>query len=113
MPEITDSQIIKFANERARTIADEVARLHYAIEGWLADYTAQGISALITAAGATNVIADGSETDGRVRITGTQLVNLRAALLQVQTAVDTTTVSGVGVAPFGIANGIQVNGSPR
>ena len=37
---ITDPQIIAFSNERARTIADQIARLHYVIEAWLLEYAA-------------------------------------------------------------------------
>lgn len=109
----TDPQVVKFANERARTMADKLSLLHYEIEAWLANWTSQSISAQITAAGAEEVIDDGSSADGRAPITGTQLINMRAGLLQLQTALDTTAVSGVGAAPFAIVDAIQVNGTPR
>ncbi len=78
-----------------------------------ADYAAQGISAKITAAVNTNLIADGSEMDGRSRITGLQIQNLTAALTQLVTAWNVTAVLGVGTTVAAIENGIQVNGSPR
>jgi len=115
MAEITNPQIVLFANERARTMADTVERFSALVDAWVADYAAQAIATQITndgnGAGAT--IADGSETDGRQRITGTKIVNLKAALLQVQTALTTTAVSGVGATVKAIADGIQVNGSIR
>ena len=113
MAEITNPQIIVFANERARTMADRVVSLSAAIDAWLSDWTAQGMSAAITAAGVAENIADGSEYDGRQRVTGTKLVNFRAALLQLQSALTSTAVAGVGATPKAIADGIQVNASPR
>jgi hypothetical protein len=113
MAEIVDPQIVVFANERARTIADKVVSFSAQVDAWLADWSAQGMSALVTAAGAAETIADGSATDGRQRITGTKLVNLRAALLQLQTALTATAVAGVGATPKAVADGIQVNGSQR
>jgi hypothetical protein len=113
MADITDPQIVRWSNERARVLADRLEQAEAAINAYLADWTAQGVSALITAAGATNAIADGSETDGRQRVTGTKLVNMRAALLQLQTALDTTLVAGVGATAKSILDGVQVNGTVR
>lgn len=115
MAEITNPQVVTFANERARTMADTVVRLSAQVDAWLADYTAQGIAAAITgdAAGSSSNIGDGSATDGRQRVTGSEIINFRAALLQVQTALTTTLVSGVGATVKAIADGIQVNGSVR
>jgi hypothetical protein len=113
MADITNPQIVTFANERARTIADAIEVFSEKVDAFVADYAAQGMTALITAAGASELVADGSEADGRQRITGTKIINLRAALLQLQTALMTTAVSGVGSTPKVIADGIQVNGSPR
>jgi hypothetical protein len=113
MADNNNPQVILFANERARTIADLLVSTSAKVDAWIADYNAGGIGTLITAAGASENIADGSEVDGRQRITGTKVINLRAALLQLQTALTTTAVSGVGATPKAIADGIQVNGSAR
>jgi hypothetical protein len=115
MADITNVQVVRFSNERARTMADAIVSLSAKVDAWLADWTAQAISAAITAdsAGASANVADGSETDGRQRVTGTELTNFRAALIQVQTALTTTLVSGVGATVKAIADGIQVNGSAR
>lgn len=113
MADIVSPQVVKFSNERGRTMADEIVALSGRVDAWLADWSAQSMSALITAEGASNNVADGSDVDGRQRVTGTELVNLRAALLQVQTALTTTLVSGVGATVKAIADGIQVNGSAR
>jgi hypothetical protein len=110
---ITDAQVVRFANERARVVADALTSLDYLLAGWQADYAAQGIAAKITAAGGSELVADGSDVDGRPRITGNQIVNLHAAIAQVRTALSTTLVSGVGATPKAVSDAIQVNGSPR
>ena len=115
MAEITNPQVITFTNDRARIIADSLVRFSDEVNAWLEDYAAQGIAAAINgdAAGASSNIDDGSATDGRQRVTGTKVINLRAGLLQVQTALTTTLVSGVGTTARAISDGIQVNGSVR
>jgi hypothetical protein len=113
MADITDPQVVSFANQRARTIADKIVALQYALTAYQADYAAQGISAKITAAGTTGNVADGAANDGRSIITGTQVINQKAAVDALITAIGTTLVSGVGASALAINNGIQVNGSPR
>jgi hypothetical protein len=110
--DITNLVVVNFSDRRVRSVADKLAALHYVIEAWLADYASQGISAALTAGGATNLVAQ-SAGDARVPITGNQIINLRAALLQMQTALDVTAVSGVGASVFSIVNAIQVSGSPQ
>lgn len=110
---IETPQIIQWANQRSRTIADDLERLYAIITAYQSDYAAQGINALITAAGNTDIIDDGSSVDGRSQITGLQLQNLNAALTQIKTALDTTLVPGVGATAKSVFDGIQVAGSPR
>ena len=112
MANITDTQIIKFSNERARTISDKLIALYYDLVAFQADYSSNGISAKITASGTANNIGDGSDVDGRSLITGTSLVNLKAAVAAIQTAMESA-VAGVGSPTTTIAGGIQVGGSPR
>ena len=110
MPASTNPQLNAWADNRARVIADKIIQLRYAIDAYLTDYTASGIAALITADGAANTMG---AQDSRIAITGTQIVNQRAALLQVQTAISTTLVSGVGATVAAVNDAIQVIGSPR
>jgi uncharacterized membrane protein YjgN (DUF898 family) len=113
MAEITDPQVVLFANDRTRSAADKMEILYSILLAWQADYVAQGIAAKIVTAGASNIIADGSEIDGRQRITGNSIINLHAALTQLLTAWDTTLVTGVGATVKAVTDGIQVNGTPR
>ena|ERR1019366_113562 len=113
MADITDVQLITFSNVRVRTIADQMTSLLTKLLAFQADYAAEGISALVTADGGTNKIGDGYTVDGRQPITGNQIVNLKAAIDQMVTAMNVTLVSGVGATVASIQNGIQVNGSSR
>jgi hypothetical protein len=113
MPDIADPQVVTFSNQRVRVIADKVVALQYALLAYQADYAAQGIANKVVAAGTTGTIADGAATDGRPIITGTSILNQKAAVDALVTAIGTTLVAGVGSTALTINNGIQVNGSPR
>lgn len=110
MPASSNAQLNAWADNRARVIADKITALRYALDAYLTDYAASGIAALITADGASNTMG---AQDSRIPITGTQITNQRAALLQVQTAISTTLVSGVGATVAAVNDAIQVNGSPK
>jgi hypothetical protein len=110
MPASSNQQLNAWADNRARVIADKITSLRYALDAYLTDYAASGIAALITADGASNTMGT---QDSRIPITGTQITNQRAALIQVQTAISTTLVSGVGATVAAVNDAIQVNGSPK
>lgn len=103
-------QLNSWADNRTRTLCDKLEQTMLVIDSYLTDYAAQGIAALITSDGATNNMGT---QDGRIPITGTQIVNLKAALLQIQVAAETTLVSGVGATVKSIVDAMQVNGSTR
>jgi hypothetical protein len=111
--DISDVHVVKWANERSRVIADQMTSLLTKLKAYQADYAAQGIAALITAAGGANLVGDGSDLDGRPRISGNQIVNLKAAVDQLITAWTVTQVAGVGATVEAVENQIQVNGSAR
>lgn len=106
----SNQQLNAWADQRSRTIADKLTQLRYAIDAYLSDYAAGGIATAITADGAGNLMG---AQDGRAAITGTQIINQKAGLLALQTAIETTTVAGVGTTNAAINDAIQVNGSPR
>jgi hypothetical protein len=112
MADIADVQVVHWANERSRTLADKLAAAYAALVAYQADYAAQAIAAKITAAGTTGQVIDGAAQDGRPRITGTTLVNFKAVVDQLKAAFDAT-VSGVGTPATTTINQIQVSGSPR
>jgi hypothetical protein len=113
MADISNPQVVTWANERARTIADQMTALLDRLLAYQADYTAQGIAALIIAAGSANNIGDSAVSDGRQIITGNSVLNLKAAIDQLVTAWNVTAVPGVGATVSAVQNGIQVKGSSR
>jgi hypothetical protein len=126
MANITNAQVVAWANNRARTLSDATEIFLAKILAYQSDYIAEGIAAAITGdpAGAAAKIDDGSVPagafpgqpamgDGRQSITGTSLANLKAAIDQIVTAMNVTLVPGVGLTVKAIVDGIQVNGSPR
>ena len=112
MPNITDPLVVTWANTRARTISDKIVALQYAMNAYVTDYANSGIAAALTADGATGSITDGSATDGRTPVVGTDLQNLIAGINQIVTAFNTN-ITGVGSPITTVAGKWQVNGSPK
>lgn len=78
MPDITNPQAVRFCNETVRPLADAYASLYFAAKRAGAEWTAQGVDALIP--NTTDLIADGSAVDGRTPITG---ANVRGLVTQI------------------------------
>lgn len=113
MADITNAQVVRFSNERCRTLADTFVHSYYALLSFQSDYSALGIAALLASSSGTDVVVDGSLTDGRIPVTKNSIVNMSATIAQIKTALDTTLVPGVGVSAMAVLNTIQVNGSVR
>ena len=113
MATIVNPQVVRFANEKVRTLADRFVSAYYALLDAQAGYSTQGIAALINAEGASGTVEDGSAIDGRPRITGTSVINWNAAMTQMKTALDVTAIPGVGTTVMALLNTMQVNGSPK
>jgi len=79
MAENANQQVVKFANEEVRQVADRFYQLYFRCKQLLANYNAGDIGTKITLAGAGELIADGSDLDGRTRITGGDVFNLITA----------------------------------
>lgn len=61
-------------------MADALYQTYWQAKQFLTDYNADTIGSLINDAGSSNLITDGSETDGRTRITGGDIYNLITAV---------------------------------
>lgn len=68
---ISVPQAVKFSNERIRVLADEFAQIQTLLSLTLAEWSAKGISGLIT--NDATVIDDGADGDGRTPITGADI----------------------------------------
>lgn len=75
MPDITNPQAVRFANEVIRPLADAYAQLYFRTQAVAAEWVAQNIGGIIP--NTADTIIDGSAQDGRAQITGAD-VNLFA-----------------------------------
>jgi hypothetical protein len=69
-------QVVAFANDRVRPLADSIYRLHAEMKSFETEYFGKGIGGAIDAAGAAELIGDGSAIDGRTPITGGDIYTL-------------------------------------
>jgi hypothetical protein len=71
---ITNPTAVLFSNTQVRPMADLLGQAYYAAKQIVNNWNATGMSSLIT--NDSNVIVDGSATDGRNQITGAQATNI-------------------------------------
>lgn len=112
MPENSNAQLVAWSNNRVRPLANSIYSLIYNINMYVTDYGTQGIAALINQVGASEIIQDGSDQDGRPQITGTMILNLQAAMTALQTQLETTLVGGVGTTTQAIVSPISTLNNP-
>ena len=74
MAYITNVQAIQFCNEQIRPLANRMAQLYYDAKGVVDEWNANSLSAVIP--NTSDVIVDGSATDGRPIITGAKATNI-------------------------------------
>lgn len=67
MPDNSTPQAVTFSNQRARPLADLMISTYLSCKAFVQQWTAQGVGAVIPSD--SNVIDDGSATDGRTPIT--------------------------------------------
>lgn len=75
MAEITNPEAVKFCNERVRTVADRLAQMYYEAKAVSDEWTANNLGAII-AYDNTDLVVDGSATDGRHPVSGADVNGL-------------------------------------
>ncbi|MEO0250156.1 MAG: hypothetical protein ABIN58_11655, partial [candidate division WOR-3 bacterium] len=104
MPDITNAQIVRFANERARVFADALEEAYLTAKRLQDEYNALGVTIPDTA----DLVADGSDVDGRKRITGSHLVAIKSLADALVTYMEAGTPSRISR-----INQVSVNGRAR
>lgn len=106
MPDNANPQAVRFSNEKARVFADALLTSIQTARAFKSDYDANSMDTLYP--NTTDMIADGSDLDGRSRITNQVVRALYAA------ATDLLTWAGTGT-PTREARlrAIAVQGGPR
>ena len=105
MPDITDPEAVRFANEKVRTLADAATAYYYAATAFLNEWNATGMATKIP--NTADPIIDGAATDGRTIITGADVNGLKS---HVDTMVSDLEVNTN--LKLDILLKIEVNGSP-
>jgi hypothetical protein len=77
MPDITTPQVVRFSNERARVFCDAAEQLYLTAQRFQSEWAA--LVAGFPVPSTTDNVADGSDVDGRKRITGQALNGLKTA----------------------------------
>lgn len=85
MPEINNPQLREFCNADLRQVADLLVQIDARSSDSIETYNARNLGGVIDAAGAGNLITDGSETDGRTRVVGGDVYNMVTLLQDFQT----------------------------
>lgn len=73
---LDNPQLVAFANENLRPLANLLQQLSQALTPTMEEYAAKNLGTVIDAGGAGNLIVDGSATDGRTPCTGGDVYNL-------------------------------------
>jgi hypothetical protein len=74
MPDITNPQAVRFANERIRPLADLLEAAYETAKRFKAEWDANNLAALIP--NTADPVVDGAATDGRKPMTGQKAHNL-------------------------------------
>lgn len=87
MAEIDNPQLRSFCNDSLRRVSNQLADIDQKLTGIIAEYNAKGLGTIINDGGSSNLIADGSASDGRTRVAGGDVYNLITLLTDLQTFV--------------------------
>ncbi len=74
MADITDAQAVRFCNEQARIVADQLIQVYNNATAILAEWTAKGGTNLVP--NTADMVIDGAATDGRPLVTGININNV-------------------------------------
>lgn len=106
MAEITNPQAVKFCNEKCRTLADQIQRMDRTLSQFMLLVVRDWESvAEVDAAQNTDLVVDGSATDGRPPVTRLNVGELKYVIEQLQACMNTDDRRAV-------VNKWAVNGQP-
>ncbi len=105
---ITNAQAVKFSNEKSRVTADLVMQAVRTIDQYLLDITGSEWEAIpaVIAAQDSDLIVDGSASDGRKPVTKYKTGELKYVLGQIKACIDTDDRRA-------LLNNWVTNGQPR
>jgi hypothetical protein len=94
MAEINNPQLTDHCNASLRVLGDKLTELMILTETAITEYSARNLGSIIDAAGSSNLITDGSETNGRTRVAGGDVYNFQTLLSAIVAFVDDANFPG-------------------
>lgn len=82
MAEITNPEAVAFCNSKVRVAADKLAQLYYTAKSVSQEWTANGLGDIIVYSN-SDLVVDGSASDGRHPISGIDVNNLITRLTEI------------------------------
>lgn len=110
MPDNTNPQAVKFANERVRVIGDAYVTLYESAKKFEAEYAANSLDAVFL--DTLDAVADGAAVDGRSIINNRTVRGLRTQNNQVIAWFEAVP-SGATISRIAMLRQIAVNGASR
>lgn len=98
MADIVDPTVAAFVNERIRPLCDALIGLNIGVDSMALQWF-NVVSPLLSGAADSDVIIDGSESDGRNSLTKSDVVLAITQLLEIQTQLDGVGVEGIVAKP--------------
>ena len=92
MAEISDSQVVTFANQKVRRHANQMYSCWRNAKDIILEYNAGDIGTKINNANPAELVADGSARDGRTRLTGGDIFNYITMLQQFERFIENLSV---------------------
>lgn len=112
MPDITNPQYVKFANERIRPTLDVSESMYQTYKRFQQEFTAYGAGGIPN--NDTDLFADGSDTDGRKRMSGSAAAAVKSLVDALVTYFETpVTIGGVTKTRIAWVQSWSVNGQAR
>ncbi len=95
MAEINDPQLARFCNEKIRPLANALWESYFRSDALVEDYDVVGIDTILGKAADEDLVADGSESDGRTRISAQDVRNMHKLLDEFKNFLDGEVQPGI------------------
>jgi len=92
---LDNAQLVEHCNDELRQLGDLATRFIARVKAAKAEYLARNLGTIINDGGASNLIIDGSASDGRTPCTGGDVYNFQTFLGNVETVFDAPGVADV------------------
>jgi hypothetical protein len=92
---LDNAQLVEHCNDELRQLGDMATRFITRVKAAKAEYIARNLGTIINDGGASNLIVDGSASDGRTPVTGGDVYNIQTFFNNVEAVFDAVGVADV------------------